>query len=457
MPFAYKFRKSVALTVFFCFMAHMVPCFGISIKEEQELGEQFMRMVRSRMPLVQDPGVTAYVNEIGKEIVRQIGPQPFEYHFYVIKEDTFNAFAGPGAHICVNSGLMVKMESESELAGILGHEIAHVTCRHISDKIQRSSKTSLISLAGMVAGIFLGIGGLAEASQAVIMGTLSGVQSADLAYSREDEVQADFYGLEYLEKAGYSAGGLLTALKRIKAADYLGADFPVYLSTHPAVDDRIVFISSRLDDPPKKPDVHTTISFKQAQTRLIAATEPRDTVLKKYRDDVAQNPEDPIANYGYGLALLNAGRYDQSTIHLEKAKSALPGDPFLTADLGKACSMDGKYEKAIAYFEAANRGFDAPENHFYLGKCHMELGHSKKAEAIFKALISPPPDTKPSELAQDMPDTEKRPPKEPDPVAEYLEPASEGPLAMKAIFALAELEHRNDPQRSVPLLSGNLL
>ena len=444
MPLKVKIRKIIASTIFLFFAIQSCQCFGITIKEEQELGQEFMRMVRSRMPLIQDPGVNAYVNEIGQEIVKQIGPQPFEYQFYVVRDDAFNAFAGPGAHVCVNSGLIAKMEDESELAGILGHEIAHVTCRHISEKIQRASKTNLLSLAGMVAGIFLGIGGMAEASQAVIMGTLSGVQSADLAYSREDEVQADFYGLEYLEEAGYDSRGLLKALKRIKEADYLGAEYPIYLSTHPAVDDRIVFISSRLKENPKTPNHHTTISFKQAQARLIVESGNRDQAINTYKSEYIGNPENPIANYGYGLALFKAGQYGQSIDHLEKAIHDFPKDPYLITDLGKAYFMNNEFKKAIDYFEDANRLSHDSENDFYLGKCQMELGDLDKAEATFKTLISPPPKNLPVEIKQDLPETEKPPSKQPDPVEAFFKPPNETPIQLKAIYSLAEVYHRGD-------------
>ena len=444
MAFKINIRKIITLTLFWFFTFHTCLCFGITIKQEQQMGDEFMRMVKFRMPLAQDPGVNLYVNEVGQEIVKQIGPQPFEYHFYVVKDDAFNAFAGPGAHICVNSGLIAKMESESELAGILGHEIGHVTCRHISEKIERASKTNLISLAGMVAGIFLGIGGMAEASQAVILGTMSGVQSADLAYSREDEAQADFYGLEYTENAGYDARGLLTALKRIKEADYLGAEFPVYLSTHPAVDDRIIFISSHLKEEPTIKKQFTTISFKQAQARLLAECKSRDQLLAKYKADYTQNPKDAIANYGYGLALLKAGRYDQSIAHLEKAKQCFPKDPFLVTDLGKAYCLNNEFKKAIDYFETANSLYPEPENDFFLGKCQMELGNFDTAEAIYKNLISPPPKEPRVEIKQDLPENEKQPQKESNPLEEFFKPPTESILQLKSIYALAEVYHRAD-------------
>ena len=111
------------------------------------------------------------MNKIGNRILSVLPQQPFNYHFYVIKEDVYNAFATPAGHIFVYTGLLDAMDEEEELAGILGHEIAHVYCRHISQKIERSKKIGIATLAGIAAGILLGVGGAGEAANAVTMGS----------------------------------------------------------------------------------------------------------------------------------------------------------------------------------------------------------------------------------------------------------------------------------------------
>jgi Zn-dependent protease with chaperone function len=103
---------------------------GITIKEEEELSRQFMKVVLSRYELIQDPVVIDYMREIGRQIVSALPPQLFKYHFYIVKEDVYNAFATPAGHIYINSGLFAAMENEEELAGILAHEISHVAARH---------------------------------------------------------------------------------------------------------------------------------------------------------------------------------------------------------------------------------------------------------------------------------------------------------------------------------------
>ena len=122
---------------------------SITIKEEEELSREFQRLVMKNYQLIRDPIIVNYVNKIGQKLLAVMPPQPFTYRFYVVKEDTYNAFATPAGHIYVNSGLFAAMQSEDELAGILAHEISHVASRHISQKIERSKKVNMATLAGV--------------------------------------------------------------------------------------------------------------------------------------------------------------------------------------------------------------------------------------------------------------------------------------------------------------------
>ena len=137
------FKKIMVIVGVVAFILNLVPTRPVSsltIKEEEDLARQVMGSILRQAPMVDDPDIVAYVNKIGKRILAHIPEQPFKYHFYVIDQEAYNAFATPAGHIFVYTGLLAAMEKEEELAGILGHEIAHVTCRHISQKIERSKK-----------------------------------------------------------------------------------------------------------------------------------------------------------------------------------------------------------------------------------------------------------------------------------------------------------------------------
>ncbi|MGW8325996.1 MAG: M48 family metalloprotease, partial [Desulfobacterales bacterium] len=160
---------------------------GITIQQEEDLSREFMKVILAHYEFIKDPVIVNYVNDVGQRIVSVLPPQPFSYHFYVIKEDTYNAFATPAGHIFIYSGLLDAMDSEEELACILGHEISHVVCRHISQKIERSEKANIATLAGVVAGVLLGTAGASAAGNALTVGSVAAGQAYALAYSREDE------------------------------------------------------------------------------------------------------------------------------------------------------------------------------------------------------------------------------------------------------------------------------
>ncbi|MBC8433015.1 MAG: M48 family metalloprotease [Desulfobacterales bacterium] len=216
---------------------------GISIKKEEELSREFLSVVFRYYKVIDAPIIVNYINDLGQKIVSAFPPQPFKYHFYVIEEDSLNAFASPAGHIFVNSGLIQAMENEEELAGVISHEIAHASLRHISKKIERSKKTSKATMAGMAAGILLAIGGAGDAAGAVIMGSAAAGQTAALAYSRDDEAEADQVGLKYLNRAGYSAEGLLVVMKKMRGKEWFDSSIiPTYMRTHPAPEERMVNI-----------------------------------------------------------------------------------------------------------------------------------------------------------------------------------------------------------------------
>ncbi len=366
----------------------------ITIREEEELSKEFMKVVLKHFQMIKDPLITNYVNEIGQKIVSSFPPQLFEYHFYIIKDHTYNAFAAPAGHIFINSGLFEAMESEEELAGILSHEISHAHCRHISQKIERSSKIGLATLAGMAAGILLGIGGAgAAAVNAVSVGTVAAGQSVSLAYSRENERQADQIGLKYLSKAGYSGEGLLTILKKIRNRQWYGPDIiPTYLTTHPAAEERIAYLETQTGNANWKLETQTW-EFQRAHTRLVAVYGDETAALKRFEADVRKYPEDPMISYGYGLILARTGNRKDAVSHIKKALAKRAFDPYILKDLGVTYFLDGQYQEALEILKGSvSIGPSDPEGFFFLGRSLMGLKEFESAESVFKDLLEKHPD-----------------------------------------------------------------
>ncbi len=369
---------------------------AITIQEEEELSREILKEIKQHFRLIHDPMIVDYVNDLGRKILEGLPAQHFRYQFYVIDSPVYNAFATPAGHIFFNSGLLVALEDEAELAGILAHEIAHVACRHISSKIEKSKKVQLGSLAGLAAGLLLGAAtGSGEVAQATAMGALAGGQSAMLAFSREDEIQADQLGLDYLHKSGYSGEGLLQALVKIRSKQWYGSDqIPTYLSTHPASEDRIAYLGSRIDAGEPGIDKSDTnpdpTAFDWARARTLALYGDRDLARNTFEQALAAHGDDPVANYGLGLSLARADQWSAAQAHLQKALARNAFNPHMLTDLGRVYFHTGDYGQARRSLEGAlalsSRNEEA---RLYLGRTLLEQNDPRQAVAALEPSVSP--------------------------------------------------------------------
>ncbi len=378
-----------------CFLVWCTPTAAMSIREEQQLAEQFIRIVKRHFEIIEDPFIVDYIGHIGQKILAGLQPQPFTYNFHVINEDVYNAFAMPAGYIFINSGLLLAMEKEEELAGILAHEIAHVVARHISQRIARSKKIDLATMAGVVAGIFLGAaGGGAAAGQALAIGSAAAGQSMHLSYSREDESEADQLGLQYLAKAGYSPEGLLTVLKKIRGKQWFGSQqIPTYMMTHPAVEERIAHIDTWMAMQEKKGSVpqqssEPSVQFRRMQYRLRALYgEPR-AVTDFFKTRLEASPSDRDLNHAYGLLLARTGSRAEAITCMRKALARDVMNPVILGDLGKIYFLEGRLEDALSSLRGAVALPGAnPESWFYLGRTQTARGDFAAAINSFETLL----------------------------------------------------------------------
>ncbi len=361
------------------------------------MSREFLRYIFSNAKLIKDPVIVDYVNKIGHKIVDAVPPQPFKYHFYVIEDEGYNAFASPAGHIFINSGLLAVMENEEQLAGILAHETAHVVCRHISQRIERAKKMDIITLAGIAAGIFLGLGGSGTSASALTVGTMAANQSVSLAYSRENERQADQIGLRYLLKAGYDGSGMIPVLEKIRSKQWFGSDeIPTYMTTHPGTKDRISYIDTWLANKNNRPEKKIKIDpyeFQLVNTKIIAAYGNIDLSLKKYKAKIIESQDSLLSHYGYGLSLARAGQFEKAAAQIKLVLKKKAFDPYILKDLGKIYFLDGKYNTALNTLEnALSMLQDDPDCLFYFGRAQLEAEKYKDAAKTFKIIEKKYPD-----------------------------------------------------------------
>jgi len=371
--------------------------FSLTVKEEEKMARSFLNVIYKHYEIVEDPVVVNYVNKVGKRIVAGLKEPLFNYRFFVINTHTYNAFAIPAGYIFINSGLLMAMDNEEQLAGILGHEIAHVNARHISQRIEMSKKIGWAGMAGMAAGVLMGLAGAGgDASQAVTKGSQAATKTAELSYSRENEMQADQLGLIYLSDAGYGGEGLLKILKTMRAKQWYDANqVPTYLMTHPAIDERIAYIDGQLDSAPKTPKPPTQKSaeeFERVRTHLMIHYGNENLVLKETEAAVEADPADLRARHRYGLILARLGRRQEAIDQLRMVLEKRAFDPYILRDIGRVYFLDGNYEQALKMLKTAcNRIPDDAECGLYLGEAQLESGAYDDASAVFLDIVKKNP------------------------------------------------------------------
>lgn len=321
-----------------------------TIQDEKELGQKINRLVRSKFDVLNDPAVTAYVREISQRIENELPPQPFPISVTVVRDSSMNAFAAPAGYMFVHTGLLLYLQSETQLAGVLAHELAHVTQRHIARNIERSQLINLGTLAGMLAGVFLG--GDSEGGEALAMGSLAGGQAAALKYSREDEREADHIGLQYLWQAGYSGAGMVEAFEVIQKRKWLsGHSIPTYLSTHPGVGERITSLEQRVK---AQQSEHADASSRFARIQaLIRAkyTDPQSALKALHQSDVVTDT--CLLELGRGIVFMRLQQMAKAQAAFEHALSCAPQDPLVQREAGQFLYRQGDVARAQRLLKAA--------------------------------------------------------------------------------------------------------
>ncbi len=237
-----------------------------SLEREIALGKQLAQQVDSSSKFVEDPVITEYVNRVGQNLVRNSDAQvPFTIK--VIDSDAVNAFALPGGFFYVNSGLILRADEESELAGVMAHEIAHVASRHGT---RNATKGEIAQMATIPLIMF---GPVGWAGYGLYEGLNVAMPVAFLRFSRQAEAEADYLGLQYMYKAGYDPNSFVTFFEKIEAEERKQpGTIPKIFATHPPTPERVQAAQKEIATilPARSEYIVTTSEFDQVKARLRA-------------------------------------------------------------------------------------------------------------------------------------------------------------------------------------------
>jgi beta-barrel assembly-enhancing protease len=336
-----------------------LPDFGdssgslISPTQEMELGAEFMRSVRAQATLVTDPDIEGYITQLGDRLVASSDAPSYPFTFFVVDNSAINAFAGPGGYIGIHTGLILAAENESELAGVMAHEIAHVTQRHLLRAYESASQMSLPTAAGMLAAILLGVAGSNPEAGIAAMSAVQGANiQHQLNFTRANEMEADRIGIQTLAHSGIDPYGMPSFFERLQQSTRLyGNNYPDFLLTHPVTTDRIAEAMSRAESFGHSKEIDT-LDFRliRARLRVLQADNPQDA-LEYFKPLVTKSDAGPAEHYGLALAYWRNNDYAAAKKQLQALMNKDPDRKIYRSTMARLELDSGQTDQALKLYQ----------------------------------------------------------------------------------------------------------
>jgi predicted Zn-dependent protease len=352
----------------------------VSEDDERAIGLQFDAEIREHVTIVEDPVIAAFINDLGQEIVRGLEPQPFIYRFRVVLDPSLNAFAVPGGYIYFHSGTILAAGSIDELAGVMGHEVAHVKGHHYARMREKTQIPDLlIGLAGMAGAVATGEPGILVATQAANV-------AAKLSFSREFENEADQYGSIFMTRAGYEPAAITRFFERILDEQRKSPhSIPPYLFSHPDVEDRIAAVERRARKlrSTGSADGRFAEELREVQARLEYLIHTGRQSAPSPVQPLDPRRIDPLLEQA--SALEAQGRADEALFVLARAETLEPHDPRAPYAIGDLLAGQGRQLDAVAaYRRTIKLDPTRAQVFFRLGLAQRGLGNRHSAVQAFE-------------------------------------------------------------------------
>jgi len=283
----------------------------MTIERERVVGDYYMRQVRAQAPIISDPVLDSYLADLGNSLVVNSDNVRYPFNFFWINNAEINAFAFMGGYVGVHTGLIQEARNESEIAAVLGHEIAHVTQRHIVRRMQEQQRSMPMTIAGLVGSILLGMAS-ADAGAAGLYATMGMSQQSQISYTRLYEQEADRIGMSVLASAGFDPAGAPSFFGRLAEKYRYVSKPPEMLMTHPLPEARIADTRARAENM-RRVDVAPSLDFHLAKARVDARYTRASTQSELL--DMAQSDNPMMQRYGqYALAIraLDSGEAEKA-------------------------------------------------------------------------------------------------------------------------------------------------
>jgi len=326
----------------------------LSINQELAMGDFYVRQLRASAPLINDPLLTLYINQLGQRLVNNAHSVRTPFHFFLVNNNEINAFAFFGGNVVLHSALFRETDNESQLASVLAHEISHVTQRHLARAMESQQRSAPLTWVGALGSILLAMAN-PQLGMAALSGTMAGTQQGIISFTQSNEQEADRIGIQVLQRSGFDPQAMPAFMQKLADMSRYASKPPEMLLTHPLPDSRLADARNRANQ--MKPHiVQSSIDYLLAKMRVLAMygnnTENRNQdifdALKK-----GNAREQLAAQYGQAVLALKADKYDNARTLLQPLLTQQPNNIWFI-DLMTDIDIGQKRSKAaITRLEAA--------------------------------------------------------------------------------------------------------
>ena len=360
-------RRAIALFLILCLIAvpalpaedTELPAIGsgglIAGQQERAIGQQVLTQLRRNAPLVSDPMLREYFEDTLHRMIPHAPLHNRDITPLIINEPSLNAFAVPGNIIGINTGLFRIADSEHEFAGVIAHEIAHLSQRHYARRLEQQERTTPLAIAGMLAGLILTAATGSQAGIAAIAGTQALAIDQMLRHSRAHEEEADRLGIEIMAASGYDPAGMPSMFERMLRQSRLqGNRPPEYLSTHPLTESRVADTRARVAEFRDQSHYDQRLAYHliRNRVRLHHGDNPEDFITRfREQREESSGLEADAARHGLAAALIAADRAEDAIPHIKALLEQYDGDIFLVAELARALRVAGRPGRATELLE----------------------------------------------------------------------------------------------------------
>jgi len=356
----------------------------MSPADEARIGAEFFRSLRQHVELVEDPELQAYIRNLGYRLAAHSGAST-DFRFFIVADPRINAFAAPGGYVGFNAGLILEARDESELAGVVAHEIAHVSQRHIARSSEAADDMSLPMAASIIAAILLG-GQDPELGQAALAATMAGGTQYRIDFTRSNEAEADRVGIDMLAAAGFDPEGMPRFFERLQARDRLGAPVvPEFLRTHPVTLSRIADSRNRAAGYDiEAAEDHGDFHHARAKLRVLIGDDP-DTLVAHFRERLQGQEDASWARYGLALALAEDQQTERALAEMTALRAEHPQRLAYRIAHARIQRLSGEAAAAEATYRAALELYPGNATLVrYLAETLLEQGQAQAARTLLR-------------------------------------------------------------------------